>query len=339
MSMSAKSGALAPDRSGRGLSFVDLCSGAGGLALGLEQAGFDPVMVLDNHPLACETLRLNRPQWQVWEEDLRAFDPTLHQETYDVDLLSAGLPRVKAAAGVNRPGDSEAELELLRATVFVAHSVQPRALMIENMSELVTGSRYAPTRRFVEDELAHLGYQLTWIVVNAADYGVPQDRKQGIMLAFKGDAIDHFEVPAVEMRSETVGSALVESMGAHGWAGAMEWAAHADRIAPTLVGGSWNRGGADLGPTGSKRTWAKMGVDGATVVDSVPRADFVWNPSIGRPGLVPLTVEQVACLQGFPPDWRLAGRKTAQYRQIANASPPPVGRVLGRAIREALNAC
>jgi len=337
MSVSDKGGAVDSDRRGQGMTFVDLCSGAGGLALGLEQAGFDPVLVLDNHPAACETLRTNRPQWDVREEDLRTFDPTAHQQTYDVDLLSAGLPRVKAAAGVNRPGNSEAELELLRATVFVAHSIQPRALMIENMSELATSSRYTSIREFIHDELTHLGYQLTWFVVNAADYGVPQDRKQGILMAFKGDSIDRFKVPRTEMRTATVGSALVDSMGSRGWRGAGEWAAQADRIAPTLVGGSWNRGGADLGPTGSKRTWARMGINGGTVADKVPDADFVWDPSNGPQ--FPLTAEQLACLQGFPADWRIAGAKTARCRQIANACPPPVGKALGLAIIEALNAC
>jgi DNA (cytosine-5)-methyltransferase 1 len=337
MSASGESGAARSNRRRRRLSFVDLCSGGGGLALGLEQAGFDPVLVLDNHPRPCETLRMNRPGWDVREEDLQTFDPTLHQQTYDVDLLSAGLPRVKAAAGVNRPGNSEAELELLRATVFVAHSIQPRALMIENMSELVTSSRYASIRDFVRDELTHLGYRLTWFVLNAADYGVPQDRKQGILMAFKGDAIDRFDIPPAEERSATVGSALVESMGSRGWRGAAEWAAQADRIAPTLVGGSWKRGGADLGPTGSKRTWARMGVNGGTVADEVPEAGFVWDPITG-PAFA-LTAEQLACLQGFPADWHMSGGKTARCRQIANACPPPVGRALGLAIREALNAC
>lgn len=338
MSVSNQAGTVEGNRH-RKMSFVDLCSGAGGLALGLEQAGFDPVMVVDNHPFACDTLRKNRPLWDVWEGDLRTFDPTLHQQTYDVDLLSAGLPRVKAAAGVNRAGDSEAELDLLRATVYVSHSVQPRALIIENMSELVTSDHFAPIREFVHDELTHLGYRLTWFVLNAADYGVPQDRKQGIMVALKGNAIDSFEIPPTGRRTETVGSALRDSMRSRGWKRADEWAAQADRIAPTLVGGSWNRGGADLGPTGSKKAWATMGVNGGTVANTVPGVDFIWDPGIGPGGMVALTVEQAACLQGFPPDWHLAGGKTAQYRQIGNASPPPVSKALGLAVRTALDAC
>jgi DNA (cytosine-5)-methyltransferase 1 len=79
-----------------------------------------------------------------------------------------------------------------------------------------------------------------------------------------------------------------------------------------------------------------MGVDGGTVANDVPGPDFAWNPELGRDGMVKLTVEQAATLQGFPADWQFAGRKTARYRQIGHASPPPVGRVLGQSIRAAL---
>lgn len=319
------------------LRSLELCAGAGGLALGLEQAGFDPVLLIDNRREACESLRLNRPGWDVREMDVIDFDPADEQQVYDVDLLSAGLPRVRATATKNRTRGSDVELRLLEATIMLMHGVQPRALLIENVPDLVTKDEYALVRDFVTDELKHLGYRCDWFVVNAADFGVPQDRRQGILIAFKGDLMDAFQRPVpVWDPPVTVGAALGESMAARGWVQAARWAAQADRIAPTLVGGSWDRGGADLGPTGSKAAWARMGVDGGTVADQVPGADFEWDPSLGREGMMALTVEQAARLQGFPPDWQIAGRKTARYRQIGHASPPPVGRALGESIRATL---
>ncbi|MFJ3160340.1 DNA cytosine methyltransferase [Streptomyces kanasensis] len=320
------------------LGCLAVCAGAGGLALGLEQAGFDPVMLLDNRDVACETLRANRPEWKVLEADLLDFDPVDHQATYDVDLLAAGLPRVKANAAVARENSAE-EIRVLQATIMLMHGVQPRALLIENVPDLVSKPAYEPIRAYVAAELEHLGYRHRWFVLNAMDHGVPQDRKQGILVAFKGDAIEDFAtpVPAAE-RPLTVGEALGASMGARGWPHAADWAAQADRVAPTLVGGSWNRGGADLGPTGSKHSWARMRVNGGTVADAPPGPDFPWDLSLGVKGMVALTVEQAARLQGFPDDWRFAGRKTARYRQAAHASPPPVGTALGLAIRAAL-AC
>lgn len=323
----------------RRFSSLDVCAGAGGLALGLEQAGFDPVLLIDNRPVACETLRANRPGWEVLEMDLLEFIPDEFPQVYDVDLLSAGLPRVQASATVARAHGSEVELELLKAAIMLLPGVQPRALLIENVPDLVTKPAYELVRDYVANELRHLGYRHRWFVLNAADHGVPQSREQGILVAFKGDALDFFEEPAPSPEaSATVGGTLVESMGSRGWRQAEEWARQADRPAPTLVGGSWTRGGADLGPTGSKRAWAKMGVDGGTVADDVPGPNWTWDPRRGRDGMVKLTVEQAAALQGFPAEWRLMGKKTARYRQIGHASPPPVARALGRSIGAALTS-
>jgi DNA (cytosine-5)-methyltransferase 1 len=266
--------------------------------------------------------------------DLIDFIPD--KQVYDVDLLSAGLPRVKAAAATNRRRGSTEELKLLEATIMLVHGVQPRAVLIENMPELATKDNYAQPRVNIKEELDHLGYVSRWFVVDAADYGVSQHRKQGVLIAFKGAGMDAFEKPLVQPPPPSVGTVLLESMASRGWSQASVWAAKANRLAPTLVGGSWDRGGPDLGPTGSKRTWATMGVDGKSIADLPPDPGFHWDPDLGRAGMVRLTVAQTALLQGFPPDWRFAGKKTKQYRQVGNASPPPVGRALGLAIRKVL---
>ncbi len=104
------------------------------------------------------------------------------------------------------------------------------------------------------------------------------------------------------------------------------------RIAPTIVGGSKKHGGADLGPTRAKRAWAELGVDGISIADAAPAPD-------ADPALTPrLTCEMVIRLQGWQDDWgwRFSGRKTARYRQIGNAFPPPVAEAVGTAIRRAL---
>ncbi|MGW1201805.1 DNA cytosine methyltransferase [Streptomyces cyaneofuscatus] len=312
------------------LSFVDVCAGAGGLALGFEKAGFEPVLLLDKKRIACETLRMNRPTWNVLEADLLDFDPAEHRQTYDVDLLSAGLPRVKSSATVARV-ETEEEQRLLEASVLLAHAIQPRALVIENVPGLVDSPKFESIRDFIRKELEHLGYRFRWFVLNAADFGVPQDRKQGVLVALKDQYFDAFEPPAPTVTEHLpVGPALRRSVGARGWPGTDAWAAQAISVAPTLVGGSDKRGGADLGPTGSKKAWARMRVNGGTVADEVP------GPNDDVSGLIKLTDAQAAILQAFPPEWRFAGKKTARYRQIGHASPPPVGTALGRAVATAL---
>ncbi|MER7709361.1 DNA cytosine methyltransferase [Streptomyces werraensis] len=320
-----------------GLTFVDVCSGAGGLALGLEQAGFEPRLLLDDDADAVATLRANRPHWNVLNTDLLDFDPSEHPESYDVDLLSAGLPRVKSSATAQR-AESGLEERLLEAAVYLAHAIRPRAVIIENVPDLAHSDRYQRFRDFARAELAHLGYEFSWFIVNAVDFGVPQNRKQGVLVAVERRWAEAFRPPTPTVRQPiTVGAALGPSMAARGWPDAARWAAQADQPAPTLVGGSKNRGGADLGPTGAKRKWAAMGVNAHTVGNEVPGPDFVWDPALGRDNMVKITVEQAALLQGFPGSWEVTGLKTARYRQVGHATPPPVGQVLGRAVAEALH--
>ncbi|MER8116209.1 DNA cytosine methyltransferase [Streptomyces sp. NPDC094031] len=321
-----------------GLTFVDVCSGAGGLALGLERAGFTPRLLLDIEPYACDTLLANRPQWNVVNTDLLDFDPVDHPEVYDVDLLAAGLPRVRSNATVTRRS-SDSEIHLIRATAYLVHAVQPRALIIENVPTLVDEDSLAPVRDFLREELEHLGYQLTWFVLNACDFGVPQDRRQGVLVAVKQQWASAFRPPRPTVHEHvSIGEALAPSMRSRGWSDADLWAAQAVSVAPTLVGGSKSHGGADFGPSGTKAKWQRMGVYTKSFGNEPPGPDFTWDPSLGDDGLVRITVDQTALLQGFPEEWGISGRKTARYRQIGHATPPPVGEALGRAVAEALDA-
>ncbi|MEU0430972.1 DNA cytosine methyltransferase [Streptomyces sp. NPDC006290] len=321
-----------------GLTLVDVCSGAGGLALGLERAGFEPRLLLDEDTDACRTLRANRPHWNVLQTDLLDLEPSEHQESYDVDLLSAGLPRVKSNATAARTESGDEE-RLVKAAVYLAHAVRPRALLIENVPALADSDKFRDFHEFARAELEHLGYEFSWFVLNAADFGVPQDRRQGVLVAIKKRWFPSFRSPSPTVTDHvSVGEALAPSMRSHGWKDADRWAAQASSVAPTLVGGSKNRGGADLGPAGTKRKWEKLGVNAHSLGDEIPGPDFVWAPELGKDGMVRLTVDQAALLQSFPKDWEITGKKTARYRQIGHASPPPVGEALGLAIAHALRS-
>ncbi|WP_030735318.1 DNA cytosine methyltransferase [Streptomyces sp. NRRL F-2890] len=315
---------------------LELCAGSGAQALGLERAGFDPVMLIDNNEFACRTIALNRPGWDVRCRDLMSFDPLDEEEpdlrkVLDIDLISGGMPRIRAAAAVRRRGGDDRERALLRAAISVLMAVRPKALLLENLDGLVLSNECAEDRSWMEAELEHLGYRPFWRVLDAADFGVPQHRRSGFLVALAGSYEHRFVWPEpCTGPTPTVGQALGPSMAANGWPGAAQWAARADRPAPALVGGSDNRGGGDLGPTGTKRAWAAIGVEGASLSDTGPSADF---PLDGRPRL---SVRQTAILQAIPETWQIHGRKTRAYRQIGNALPPPVAEAVGRSIATAL---
>lgn len=117
-------------------------------------------------------------------------------------------------------------------------------------------------------------------------------------------------------------------MAANGWKGAKAWAKRANDVAPTLVGGSKKHGGPDLGPTRARMAWATLGVNGKSIAEEAPERDFVGMPR--------LTVRMAARIQGFDDQWHFHGRKTAAYRQVGNAFPPPVAKAVASKIREAI---
>ncbi len=165
----------------------------------------------------------------------------------------------------------------------------------------------------------------------ASDHGVPQLRPRFVLVAIKPPWAARFGWPEPSAPPVTVGEVLGDLMSSRGWPGASAWSWRARRIAPTIVGGSTKHGGPDLGPTRARQALKDLGVDGRGIADDAP------GP--GHPDSLPpkLTVRMVARLQGFPDTWEFSGRKTAAYRQVGNAFPPPVARALGTAIAAALS--
>ena len=309
---------------------VELCSGAGGQSLGLERAGFSHLALAEIDPDACNTLRANRPDWPVLQADVRSLTVgSLPAAAAGADLLAAGVPCPPfSVAGLGRGPDDERDL--FPAVLALTAQLRPRAVLVENVRGLLQ-QRFAPYRAGISKALAELGYTAEWRLLFASDYGVPQLRPRAIMVALPVDLLWSFRWPVpgpTADRPVTAGRALRASMAAAGWELADVWALGADRVAPTLCGGSRRHGGPDLGPSRARSTWAAMGVNGGSVADRPPQP--------GDPLPVRLTPEQLAVLQGFPPDWAFTGTKTARCRQIGNAFPPPVARAMGEQVRRAL---
>ncbi len=213
----------------------------------------------------------------------------------------------------------------------LAQECEPAAVMLENVRGLAT-ARFSGYREQVIRRLESMGYQVRWQVLNASEFGVPQLRPRFILVAMVPEVAVHFRWPDPQGTPPTVGEVLRDLMAADGWAGAAQWAVRANGIGPTLVGGSRKHGGPDLGPTRARAAWLKLGVDGRGLADAPP-------PNYAPVNHLPrLTVPMAAAIQGFPSGWRFSGRKTASYRQVGNAFPPPVGRAVAEGIRAAIAA-
>jgi DNA (cytosine-5)-methyltransferase 1 len=313
------------------LDVVEICAGAGGQALGLERAGFEHALAVELDAAACATLRANRPGWKVAEGDVADQALWRPRDYRGLALLAGGVPCPPFTVAGRQLGATD-ERDLFAWAVELCGIIRPRALLLENVRGLST-SRFSAYRQHVLDRLRDLGYVPGWRLLHASDFGVPQLRPRTVLVALQRADAPWFQWPSPSPRAPaTVGETLGDLMAARGWPGAAAWARRADRIAPTIVGGSKKHGGADLGPTRAKRAWAELGVDGIGLADLAPGpdADAALTPR--------LTCDMVTRLQGWQDDWgwRFSGRKTARYRQIGNAFPPPVAEAVGTAIRRAL---
>lgn len=307
---------------------LELCAGAGGQAIGLEMAGFDHCGLVEIDAHCCDTLRLNRPKWNVIEQDVRLFKDSA-RDFAGLDLVAGGLPCPPFSVAGKQLGAMD-ERNLFPDALDIVDAIRPKAVMIENVRGFL-GAVFEDYRLSLKKQLKKLGYEADWRLLNASDFGVPQLRPRVAIVAMKKEYWSDFSWPEVERSNpKSVGETLYKLMAANGWAGAKAWRDRADDIAPTLVGGSKKHGGPDLGPTRAKEAWALLGVNAHTLAEEAPGPDFVGMPR--------LTVPMVALLQGFPPKWQISGRKTAAYRQVGNAFPPPVAQAVASSVKAAIGA-
>lgn len=303
---------------------IEICAGAGGQAIGLEQAGFEHLALVEIEPLACQTLNKNRPHWNVIESDIKIFSST---EYNGIDLLAGGVPCPPFSIAGKQLGHLD-DRDLFPEALRLAKQCNPKVIMLENVRGLLD-IKFKEYRRHILNELYKMGYQCDWRLVNASDFGVSQLRPRAILIALKKKYFDYFEWPIKnEDPPISVGELLYEEMSSLGWENVENWKLIANKIAPTLVGGSKKHGGADLGPTRAKQAWATLGVDGGGLANQPPINGFNAMPK--------LTLKMTALVQGFPKDWEFVGKKTPAYRQVGNAFPPPVARAIGISIKKAL---
>lgn len=284
-------------------------------------AGFDHAAAVEYEPQFCATLRSNRPKWKVIEQDIRDLRP---KDFIGLDLLAAGVPCPPFSIAGKQLGGQD-ERDMFPTALALVEGARPRAVMLENVPGFAS-QKFSEYRQQLLECLAKLGYIPEWRVLQAADFGVPQLRPRFILVALKASDAERFRWPLPKRKRCTVGEELADLIAANGWVGSENWSRRANGIAPTIVGGSKKHGGPDLGPTRAKSQWRALGVDGMGIADEAPDRSFDEN------GLPRLTVRMVARVQGFPDSWTFSGKKTAAYRQVGNALPPPLACAVGMSI-------
>lgn len=303
---------------------LSLFTGAGGLDLGFEAAGCETVSAVDNDPESCKTLRFNRPQWNVFEGDIRDYRPAVR----DVDLVIGGPPcQGFSSAGKGDPNDPRNYL--WREYFRVVRAVQPRAVVLENVSALThkkNGSHLAG----IIDELESSGYHFCWDVLNAADYGVPQARRRLFVIGMR-DVAPSMPEPITRLRPRTVRDAIEdledrepdEEFSHVPPKHAAHVVARWDKLAPGEVDPNYRRGRLHYDrPSVTIRAGGGYG----------PRGDHLagFHPPIHPTQPRQLTVREAARIQSFPDSWIFRGSKTAQGRQVGNAVPVVLAEALAK---------
>lgn len=308
------------------LRVFEICAGGGGQAAGLEAAGFSHAAAVEIDREACNTLRQNRPAWNVIEGSIAKIDGS---DFRGIDLLAGGVPCPPFSIAGKQLGHQD-DRDLFPEALRLIGEARPRAVLLENVPGFAS-EKFSEYRRNMIRELDHMGYTVQWRVLNACWFGVPQLRPRFVLVAFQRSFPGSFEWPEPGRDlPPSVGDTLFDLMSCRDWKGAEKWRRKATGIGPTLVGGSRKHGGPDLGPTRARKQWAALGVDGLGLADEPPGSG---HPADHTPRL---TVRMAARIQGFADSWVFAGGKTAAYRQVGNALPPAVATAVGAAIQSAL---
>lgn len=327
---------------------IELFAGAGGLALGLERAGFNHIGLIEFDRSAADTLVKNRPEWNVVCDDIANIS-CLDLETYygikkgELDLLSGGAPCQAFSYAGKRLG-----LEDARGTLFYHYAtflvkLQPKMFLFENVRGLLThdnGKTYKTIRTIFEDA----GYSIQYQILNAWDYGVAQKRERLITVGIRNDLLDKvsFMFPKPRGYKPVLRDILrnvPKSLGARYSPKKEEifklvpaggyWRDIPEEIARDYMKSCWNMGG---GRTGILR---RLSLDepSLTVLTSPSQKQTDrCHPIEPRP----FTVRENARCQSFPDDWEFCGTVSDQYKQVGNAVPVNLAYEIGNELYNAL---
>lgn len=348
-------------------NFISIFSGAGGLDLGLEQAGWDCLFASDHDAAAVATLQENQGYAlgqgrkalenavirQADVRDLRGGQilSDLGFKKGDVPLLAGGPPCQSWSSGGLQKGFADPRGQLVDEYLRLAKEIDARWLLFENVRGLLTArgndGKPGSALAYVRACLHECGWLSKVALLNAADYGIPQRRVRLILIGYRSGDEPNF--PSPTHASVATGHQLP-------WVTLGECLSHllplsndeiirpSGKMAVDLADLPAGTGAKSQGKKEATRPGGHWGYkQGAFIADTQKAArtvtassqqDWIRDPKLG---LRRLTPRECAAIQTFPPDWRMVGNRQAQYRLIGNAVPPALGRVLGLALAEALS--
>jgi len=332
-------------------TFLGLFSGAGGLDLGFELEGFLHTESNEILSYAVDTIKHNRPNWNVIHGDIREYTPSYKN---GLDVLLAGFPCQGFSLGGNRKEDDERNT-LYREVIRIADKMNPRVIVMENVLNLRTMKHPETGKPFaqqISEELSNIGYTTKFDFFRVSQHGAPQTRRRFIFIAYKGNTLEHFRFPKPEKETTIkdflydLGQDVNIKLPNHNPTWGFKSYAHSEtgetykkpeeaipvRFSRTASDGNPVRGFNSPFPAIDTATvwgWAKGNVKAIRIEKDRSKGKFIRNPKsnaklwrISASKLRAFTAREYARLQTFPDDWVFQGKNKRELQlQIGNAVP------------------
>ncbi|HIF9355700.1 TPA: DNA cytosine methyltransferase [Photobacterium damselae] len=334
----------------RDYNLVELFAGGGGLAIGMEQAGLKAIFLNEQDKQACNTLRHNRPNWNVVEGDIAQVDFTRIKE--DVDILTGGFPCQAFSYAGKSLGFEDTRGTLFYEMAKAIKILQPKVFMAENVRALLTHDN-GNTLRTIKDVIDDLGYHLVEPkVLKSIFYKVPQKRERLILVAIRKDLCEgvEFKWPSPYKRVMTLKDAffageLYETDVARS-IGQVYPVRKKEIMDHVPQGGYWRDLPDNLQREYMKKSYflsgGKTGMARRLSLDE-PSLTLTTAPAQNQTERChpletrPLETREYARIQTFPDDWIFQGTMSAIYKQIGNAVPVNMAAAIGRSLVQLLN--
>jgi DNA (cytosine-5)-methyltransferase 1 len=332
-----------------GLPCIDLFSGAGGLSLGLRDAGFQVIAAVEIDRDAVQTYASHHPT--VNQHDVHIAKVSFRHLRGQIALVAGGPPCQPFSSGGKRLSTAD-DRNAVPDYIKVLKDVEPPAFLLENVPGLAVGARglYLASVKAEIEAIQQLGYKVTYKVINAADYGVPQKRRRLIMVGLRGHREFSFPLPTHgsgrPLPYVSAGSKVDprEPVGEPN-PSVVTYAKRPDLRPNPYDGHVYNGGGRPIDLLRASHTiLASAGGNKTHWLDAQAIAieyhQHLMSGGLPRTGVVPgarrLTVEESALLQTFPSEVRFHGTRSSRYTQVGNAVPCLLAQILADAIREQL---
>lgn len=330
---------------------IELFAGAGGLALGLEMAGFENIGLVEIDKWASETLKINRPQWNVICEDIeKVANRDLQKEfgikKYELELLSGGAPCQSFSYAGKRLG-----LEDARGTMFYHYAkfldkLQPKMFLFENVRGLLTHDK-GKTFKTILNIFEQQGYTVNYKILNAFDYGVAQKRERLIVVGVRNDLAGkvNFQFPKKHDKKLMLRD-ILKNVPESECAKYSKEKQEIFKLVPP--GGCWRDISPEIAQKYMKSCWfmegGRTGILRRLSLDE-PCLTVLTTPQMKQTErchpteIRPFSIRENARIQSFPDSWQFAGTIGSKYKQIGNAVPCNLAKDVGIKIKEALGGC